>query len=429
MLGNATVTFTTIRAGQILLSDVFFLLAAAAILVKLLIGDTRDLAPAASRRGSPLILAGALLLIAGGALSSLRSWTPVESITVVLRFAWITLVWFWIMRTVCRDREDLSRLLRAWKASALISSVFAILGLMGIAFVSDVNGDRQTALAGHPNHLAAHLVATLPLFLLAVPRRREHLNRQDRIRWIVALGLCTTAIFSTGSMTALLSSAAMIVVVSAVSVARNRPTRPRRGAQTPLAPIAVILLLGTGLALLATSDLPAVDRLTRFREGDSYVTESVGSRGERNALVTEHFDEYLVVGLGLTNYSGPNLSVDADDEANRNYGVHNMYLGLLYQAGLPATFGVVLVLATAGRQISGLLRRADFETHLLAMGLLGAFVTVNVMSLFQPISFDRFFWMPIALTGCLWSIRRRELAAAPPATWPGPPTGAPGRAG
>jgi hypothetical protein len=407
MLGNATIAFTTLRVGQVLLSDALFFLAAVTIVVKMLTGNDRDLAPASARRGSSLIIVGTLLLLVGGTLSSLRSWTPVESMTVVLRFAWITLVWFWLMRTVCRDREDLYRLLRAWKASALISAGAAVLGLMGIAFVSDVNGDRQTALAGHPNHLGAHLTATFVLFLLAVPRPASSDSRRARWGWIIALALVTIAIFSTGSMTALFASASGALAVGAAFLV-TRTGQVVRRRRSPLAPLFLVLLLGVGLLVLASSDLPVVDRISRYREGDVYVVESVDSRGDQNSLVTSRFDDFLVVGLGLSSYSGPASDLNETD-AERNYGVHNMHLGLLYQAGLPAVLGVLLVLATAARQLTTLLRRVDAELYLVALALLGGFVAVNATSLFQPISFDRFFWMPVALTGCMWSIRREEL--------------------
>jgi hypothetical protein len=89
-----------------------------------------------------------------------------------------------------------------------------------------------------------------------------------------------------------------------------------------------------------------------------------------------------------------------------------MHLGLLYQAGLAAVVGVLLILTTAIRQLIGLLRRADTELYLTTMALIGSFAAVNVNAMFQPTSFDRFYWMPVALTGCLWSIRRSELRRA-----------------
>ncbi len=89
-----------------------------------------------------------------------------------------------------------------------------------------------------------------------------------------------------------------------------------------------------------------------------------------------------------------------------------MLLGILYQAGLAAAIGVIVILVTAGRQLKALLRRTDDDLYVLTLALIGCFVAVNVVSLFQPTAFDRFFWMPVALTSCLWSIRRRELRAA-----------------
>ena len=119
-----------------------------------------------------------------------------------------------------------------------------------------------------------------------------------------------------------------------------------------------------------------------------------------------------MVGLGFHTGYPTDLYIDPDDPAQRDYGVHNMHLGVLYQAGLPATAGVIVILVTAGRQLKALLRRTDDDLYVLTLVLLGCFVSVNVISLFQPTAFDRFFWMPVAMTSCLWSIRRRELRVA-----------------
>jgi O-antigen ligase len=157
-----------------------------------------------------------------------------------------------------------------------------------------------------------------------------------------------------------------------------------------------------------------VERLNLFREGDSGVEQSINARSDRNALVTSKFDEFLVVGLGFTyeTAGADNDTTVLDNPAVRNYGVHNMHLGLLYQAGLAAVVGVLLILTTALRQLMGLLRRADTELYLTTLALIGSFTAVNVNAMFQPTSFDRFYWMPVALTGCLWSIRRNELRDA-----------------
>jgi hypothetical protein len=413
ILGSATMALTDVRIGWVLLSDVLFAAAAVAIVIKSLVGDDSDLAPPSARKGSALILVGAVLLLAAGTLSSFRSWDPTNSLSVVLRFGWVTLVWFWIMRTVCRDRRDLFAVLRAWKWSALITGTAAVLGYMGIAFISEESGDRQVGVSGHPNHLAGQLAATFCLFLLAVPPNGGVRRRRDRFAWFASLGLCATAIMASGSMTGLLAVATAVVAVGVAIVATRRPRQSRRP-RSPLAPVGVLLLMAAGVGLLATSDLPVLERIGLYREGDAGVTGSVDTRSERNDFVLQRFDQYLVVGLGFSREAGaaniPAIS-GLDDPANRNYGVHNMHLGLLYQAGLAAVIGAAVILYAAWRQLMVLLRRTDAELYMVTLALLGAFVAVNVNSLFQPTAFDRFYWMPVAMTGVLWSIRRRELQA------------------
>jgi O-antigen ligase len=331
-------------------------------------------------------------------------------------------VWFWILRAVCRDRTDFYRVLRAWKVSSIATASAAILGYVGVAFVSDEAGSRQVGLSGHPNHLAGQLAATFFLFLLAAPRQSGEARRGARFWWLVALGLTATAMFSSGSITGVIAIAVGGLVTGGAFLVTRTPASPRR-VRSPLAPVAVLLVLTAGTAALLTSDLPVVDRIVRYREGDTYVTGSVSSRGDRNSIVLERFDRYLVVGLGFTHETVPTrTSADPDDPAVRSFGVHNMYLGLLYQAGLAAVVGTVLILIAAWRQLSALLRRTDAELYVTTLALVGCLTAVAATSMFQPIAFDRFFWMPVAMTGCLWSVRRRELRDAATSSAPRVPT-------
>jgi O-antigen ligase len=316
------------------------------------------------------------------------------------------------MRSVCRNRDDLARLIRAWKISSLVNACAALMGLLGLAFVSTYNGDRQMGLSGHPNHLSGHLSATFMFFLLGVPLREDG---RGRLWWLLALGLVTTANFASGSITGVMSMAGAIVAVGGCYIATRKPRRARR--QSPLAPIAFILVVMVGGTLLFTSDLSVVQRLTGYQEGDAYVVESVDSRGERNSRVTENFDRYLVVGLGFNDGVGIQAFADEDDPANRNFGVHNMQLGLLYQAGLPALVGCLVILLATARRLWALLPRVDRPLYMMTLALIGSFTAVTITSLVQPTLFDRFYWMPVALTGCLWAVRRSELqqAQTPPA--------------
>ena len=414
VLGSATMSFTTVRAGEVLLSDLMFLVSAVLIVMKMLAGNEKGLAARADRRGSTLLLVGALVLLTSGTLSSLGSWNPAASMTVVLRFAWITVIWFWILRAVCADRDALNRLLRAWRLSSLLTAVAAILGNIGIAFVSEQAGNRQVGLSGHPNHLAGQLAATFTLFLLAVPRDGTHMARRERTSWLVTLGLCSTAMFASGSITGLLAITAAAATVGVVFLVSRSPDRPRRH-RSPLAPMLLMVVLMLGVAALLTSDLPVVDRITRYNDGDAYVTSSVDYRGDTNSMVINRFDDFLVVGLGYSHNAGTAGiadGADPDDPSIRNFGVHNMVLGLLYQAGLPSVIGLVLIIFATLRQLTTLLRRTDANLYLTTLALVGAIVAVNVNAMFQPTAFDRFYWMPVAMVGCVWSVRRKELREA-----------------
>ena len=44
-----------------------------------------------------------------------------------------------------------------------------------------------------------------------------------------------------------------------------------------------------------------------------------------------------------------------------------------------------------------------------SLALLGGFVAVNVSAMFGPTAYARHFWLPFAMIGCLWTVRRREL--------------------
>jgi O-antigen ligase len=112
--------------------------------------------------------------------------------------------------------------------------------------------------------------------------------------------------------------------------------------------------------------------------------------------------------------------------------VHNLYLKLLYEAGLPGLTGLFIVVATAFRQSWRLVvNTRGTDLYLTAVALLGSLVSVNVFALFQPLFVQRYYWLPVALIGVLWALRRQEaseeaatessLPAARPRRMPPPP--------
>jgi len=430
LLGLFTISFNSTRIAGWAISDLLFVLAAFVIVLKIVAGESRDLAPAASRRSPRMVLVGTLVLLTGGTISSLLAPAPASSMLVMARFAWLTIVWFWILRSVCRSRGDLFRMVAAWRNGLIVSSIAALLGSIGVPmFATDYNYGRQAAFTFHPGELMNFLLPGLQV-AIAVALVLPASPRSTRTaRWSFAVaGMLSYALFTTGSTSGLVATGGGLVGMVWVAVAARmlaRPTadgrRQRRRSRSPLTIMVGVLMILLGVSLLYNSNLPIRERLDLLREGDAGLESSVASRERANEDILNDLDHYLLIGLG------PNLQLGATGasrpeqlmvtiQGDLHNGVHNMWLKMVYEEGIPALVGLWLILGAVTRAAYRLvLRTRGTDLHPLAIGLFGGFVAVNVSSMFGPVAFSRHFWLPIALIGCLWEVRRRELRSEPPA--------------
>jgi O-antigen ligase len=409
-IGMATLGLAMVRVGEFVVSDGVFFGVGVVVVVQLLTGDSSGLAPARSRRSSQLVLVGSILLLTAGTLSSFGSWNPAGSLLVVARVGYLTLVWFWILRAVTPTRAAVDVLLSGWRAGVVFVATVAVLDQFGIISVSAENSEnRQTAFSGHPNDLAGFLVVALPMLALGLPRRPERSRRRDMASRFLVTGLALYAITTTGSMTGLASAAVAGVVTLGILVlvpSAQRRAKPR----SPLAIMAAILVGLIGLGLLVTSDLPVFERIERYESGDSYVTGSADLRRQLNERVIGNFDDWLVAGVGLDSESvfATGLLTERIDG-----GVHNMYLKILLEAGLPGLVGLLLILGATLRAAFLLVvntRRTDL--YPVAVVSTASSITACTFANFGPILFHRYFWLPAGLVWCLWALRREELRQA-----------------
>jgi O-antigen ligase len=408
VLGLMMMGFNRTRIADWPLSDLAFLAAFGFMVADVLGGREALLAPKRARRTSPGVLAGVLVLLTAGALSALQSWDPGRSLAVVLRFAWIFLGMFWVIRALAKDREALARLLTGWRVCVVFNALVAISGQLGLTGFSVENSEnRQTAFFDQPNELAGLLVTGLPLFLLGVPRRREYrTDGRELLSRAVPIGLVFYAIATTGSMSALLGGLAGVVAMLIAGGWRH-VRRPGRAWTSPLLPMLVAFGVLGGLFALFTSDLPVVERFDRLTSGDQYVQGSVDSRETRNDEVIQRFDESLVVGQGFGSFD-PN-----DPGAADAAGAHNMFFRFIFQAGLPGLVGVLMIIGFALQQCIRLLRNTRHSgLHATAVALTAALVSANTFAMFQPTEYQRYYWMPVAMIGALWSLRREEVRVA-----------------
>lgn len=423
-LGMATIGLNVVRIAGFPLSDFIFLAMAGVMFLKVLVGDESGMAPARARRSSQYVLIGSVILLTAGVLSSFQSWNPEESLTIVARLAYVTLLWFWMMRAVTDSRRALDVLLSGWRAGVLLIAVVTILAEAGALDIGIDNPEqRQTAFSTHPNNLAGYLLVGLPVLMMSLPRRPGQTHRRQTVVRLVSVGMVMYAISTTGSMTGFLSAIVAIVVTIAITMLVPQVGSARHRYH-PLAIMAVALVAVAGMGLLVSSDLPVFERFQRLEEGDAGVTSSANHRGRLNAAVMDRFDDWLIVGVGL-DHASVNASGITDDVAVTG-SVHNMYLKVLFEAGLPALIGLMIILgATLRAAFMLVVNTRDTELYPVAVASLAAVVAGFTFAFFGPILFERYFWLPVAVVWCLWALRREELrprtARLPvPAAGPGP---------
>jgi O-antigen ligase len=408
-LGIALMGFNRWRIADYPASDFVFVVVAAIIVMRLLTGRSRTLAPAESRHSSTLIMIGSLIMLTAGALSSFGAWNPLASVGVVLRLAWLTLIWFWVLRSIASTREVFNRLLWAWWVALILNAFITVTGELGLTNFSAENIEgRQTGFYGHANDLAGFLLAGLPLVVFGVPRRDDG-STHPLIWRLVAIGLLGYAIATTGSMSAVAGAVVGIAVTVVVIVVTRNPGRRRR--RHPLLVMAITCAVGIGLVFLTSSDLPIITRITEFAQGGSGVNDSVEQRGVRNQYVLDRLDELLVIGIGLDHQSlGKIAMLPEGPSSPDDIGVHNMYLKVFLESGLPGLIGLWVIVGTSLVQAWRLMLNTRNETlHTTVAALFGSMVMINVFAMFQPTLYHRFYWLPIALVSVLWALRRHEL--------------------
>lgn len=404
VIGLTLMGFNSIRIiGFLPISDIVFFGLAALLWLLMLTGRVSRLSPPSLRTSSARLLVATIVLLVLASVSSLRSWYPAESMSVVLRLGYLTILWFWMMRCISVDRRAIALLIRGWRWGVLISCGAAIAANAGLLALGRSNPEnRQTAWFFHPNDLAGYIAVAIPLFLFAAPRAVTATSRFANFWWLATVGVSVFALSTTGSLSATVGAAAGVAAASVALVLTRRHTR---ATVHPIKAMALATIAVVGLAVLFNSDVPVAERLTRYEEGDSAVAGSVEMRGALNERVVNQFDELLLVGNGL--------DIKAqDDLRGSESGIHNMYVKTLYEAGFIAALALLAMLVVVLQQAWKLMiNMRDTDVHLDVVAVFGSAVTGMTFALFQPMTVQRYFWMPFAVIQCFWVVRRAELRA------------------
>lgn len=389
--GAASVGFLTFRpALAFTVSDwLFFLAFGLTCLVILTSGLERDyLVPS-------VIAVGVVVFAAGGIVSSYNAVAPSESLLVVIRLLYLTLVWFWLATILLQTMRHVECAALAWVSSAALSSGGAIIQFLYGDVIPGgvVAGGRMTGFTEQFNQLGG-LAATalVPALMFAVDGRR----RADRVLGTAATGLIVAGVLLSGSVGGLLSMSIGVVFWLAL-----RGITARMFVIVLAAALAAVVLMSATGSTSSADPLQRIRRVTSAEEAARGTGGSVYTRVEGYQAAWERIVDQPFIGVGLDNVSsqqvlGSNL-------------VHNLFINPWFAAGIFGFIGVVLVVGGALGAGAQVVRSASVAERPLATALLASVVSFVIFGMGEPILYVRFGWFAAMLLIVLRAQQRRTL--------------------
>jgi hypothetical protein len=342
------------------------------------------------------LLAGILLFAIGGVLSSFGSDLPNQSITVIARLCYLTVIWFWLGTLVLRRLEHIRMAIVLWVCSAALDGVGAVAQYVKGDVIpgGQVNWGRVSGFTENVNDLGGITsIALVPaLLLLLFVWKRSHgslaILRAGGVV-LIAAGLILSG--SVGSLAA-----------ASVAVAfwfGSQPTPIRRLLALGVLAVAFLTLVS---GYRPTYSQSTIERITRF---------GTNSPDDPNKTLDSRFVGYRIALARVE--KNPFVGVGLDSESNRagKLPVHNVVLGTWFATGLFGLIGMSLIFFSVARVAwRTVVDAADANERALALALVSSFLAFGVFLLSEPALFTRYGWIAAALT---FSLRAVQAARAP----------------
>lgn len=352
----------------------------------------------------------ALLVIVTMLISMLNAKDLQLSIFQIVQYIELFLVYFYVANHV-RNIEDISFVLRIILLGVLFESVIMILqwttGLtfnfagMDASIYGSGYSDMQSRVGGTldgPNGAGAYLSAHLALaaaFIFAAKANWE--------KWFafIALGLGSVAIVATFSRSAWAGLVAAVALIIGIGTWR----RWIRMGQ-------VMALVCIAVALLGILYVPISMRLT----GDDH--GSADSREELKSLAQEVIKAKPLIGVGTNNYTLVARDYISSRQANMDLSllftqpVHNTYLLVWAERGIVGLIIFVIFLVSIFQHALSPIWSGGRFLSLIAVGLLGSFVTIAVRMYGQHgvgRVVNLYFWLLMALIASLTTMPSQDI--------------------
>lgn len=396
-------------------------------------------------RGQRLLLGPAmpflLLLLVAAALATMMSDQPALGLGWIGIYATEGLLLYFLSINVIRSRAALHRVL--WTlvvVGALVGGLstfqeltgaydesfggFAQITSRGIEIGTDALGEeeRQPRLSGpigEQNRFAQILLVLLPIAIALTQIERRRTLRLIAIGCAGLILSATVLTYSRGAAVAMVAMLVLSVMLRFVALRR----------------VLTIVTLGALLAaILAPAYLGRLGSLSGIEAilgagGGADVGSALLGRAALGVAALQVLESSPLVGVGpgvfAAEYSA-RLVMESGITflgSAAQYPAHNLYLGIAADMGL---LGLTAFLAVVGVTLAGLWRvrrRGSATARSIATALIVSMCGYLVSAVFLHLSFERYFWILIALaTAAILVLTREEGLDRPPA-----PAGQPSR--
>jgi O-antigen ligase len=342
---------------------------------------------------------GLAAALGGWALLSIPlSYWPGGSVNLFLDLYLKALALFWLLANLVDTPARLRSVAVALTAMGVPLAVTGVRNYASGAFLDDSGVKRiegySSGLAGNPNDLALVLNLLLPLAIgLALGRRGSH----ERGLAFLAAAVLAMGVVVTFSRAGFITLVLSIVVYLFKLFGRGRAAPA----------VAVVVLAVLALPLLPQGYTSRVASITSL---DSDPTRSAQNRWADTQAALRILPERPLLGAGL----GMNILALNDERGTTWTAVHNVYLQLGVELGLP---GAALFLALLGsafrsaRRAQHAARSADPELYHLAEGIEVALLAFAVSGLFYPVAYHFYFYLIAGLAAAAGAMRPIALPA------------------
>lgn len=328
----------------------------------------------------------------GGVAAADRSLSPSGDILTLGRAVVVVVILPWQARRLLTTPPFVYRALAAFLVGATVSAAGTLLQAEGFA----ISGSSQEV-AGRLSGFTAHVsdlggIAAVGV-VLAIALSRPDRQRLTRLSLLAALAVNAIGLILTGSVSGILAAGAGVFVLLL-----RRGMRLRR-----LLVLSVVVYIVFHYAVAIQAQQGALTPLQRFEQAVGLTasvpgtdTNTLGIRQATYGVAWKGFQEHPVFGAGLDDQSGLVLG---------DLGAHNLLLAGTYQGGVVFGFGLLLAIAAAIR--AGWRNNSPLGARTFAM-----LITATTFAMTGPSFYNRYFWIPVALTVAAAAVDKGKLSGS-----------------